>query len=480
MTPTVVDAGPFEKLVRFTLSEEELEEAKTAAARRLAKDLKIKGFRPGKAPRPIVEATVGRERLRSEAIEEALPAKLGEALAEVDLRPAVTPSLESVDEGQSGVDVEVRVTLWPTLEDVPEYRDRTVEVGSPDVTEEEVEAQIERMRDQFAQVEVVDRPAAEGDYVTIDIGATYEGEPVEEAAAHELLYEVGSGGFIEGIDEVLVGASAGDQVAFEGRLPQGFGDKAGLEVTFVVDVRDVRAKVLPDLTDEWVSEVTEFETVDELRDALAERLGLVKRRRLQALFRERALAQLVDEVTIELPDALVRAEMDEVLHRFAHRLEEQGISLEDYFQVTGQDRQAFVDDLRAQAERNLRTRLLLEAVAADAGLEVSDEELDEVVSAIAARTEEPEAFREAFAGSVQEQSLIGDILRSKALDAIVAGATPTDEEGRPVDLTIPDEDEHGSADGGDDLEEGVVEAEVVEPRPAETGIVEAEIMDEQE
>ncbi len=480
MTATVVDAGPFEKLVKFTLSEEELERAKTAAARRLAKDLKIKGFRPGKAPRPIVEATVGRERLRSEAIEEAIPAKLGEALAEVELEPAVTPALESVDEGEEGVDVEVRVTLWPRLDHVPTYEGRTVEVGSPEVTEEELDAQIDRMRDQFAQVEPVDRPAAAGDYVTIDIGADHEGEPVEEATAKELLYEVGSGGFIEGIDEVLVGASAGDHVEFEGRLPQGFGDKAGLEVTFKVDVHDVRAKVLPELTDEWVSDVTEFETVDELRAALAARLENVKKQRLAALFRERALEQLVSEVDVELPEALIRAEMDEILHRFAHRLDEQGISLDDYFRVTGQDQQAFVDDLRAQADRSLRTRLLLEAVAADAGIEVGEEELAGIVDAIAAQTAEPEAFREAFAGSVQEQSLIGDILRSKALDAIVSGATPTDEEGRPVDLTIPDEEENGPADGEDVVEGDVVEAEVVDPGPTGGAMVEAEIVDEQE
>lgn len=480
MTATVVDAGPFEKLVKFTLSEEELERAKTAAARRLAKDLKIKGFRPGKAPRPIVEATVGRERLRSEAIEEALPAKLGEALAEVELEPAVTPSLESVEEGEEGVEVEVRVTLWPSLEGIPSYEGRTVEVGSVEVTDEELDAQIDRMRDQFAQVEPVDRPAAEGDYVTIDIGAVHDGQPVEEATAKELLYEVGSGGFIEGIDAVLVGVAAGDHVEFEGRLPEGFGDKAGLGVTFEVDVHDVRAKVLPELTDEWVSEVTEFETVEELRTSLAARLEEFKKRRLAALFREKALEQLVSEVTVELPEALIRAEMDEILHRFAHRLEEQGISLDDYFRVTGQDQQAFVDDLRAQADRSLRTRLLLEAVAADAGLEVGDEELESIVASIAAQATEPEAFRAAFAGSAQEQSLIGDILRSKALDAIVAGATPVDEEGRPVDLTIPDEEEHGPADGEDVVAGDVVEAEVVEPGPTGGAMVEAEIVDEQE
>ncbi len=147
---TVTEAGPNEKLVTFEVPESDLEAAKTVAARKLSKDLNIRGFRPGKAPRAIVEASVGAARLRSEAIDEMLPEKVGAILTEADIDPAVPPSLESLEDTDDGVKVEVRVTLWPSLDDVPEIHDRTVEVGSPDVADDELQEQLDRFREQFA------------------------------------------------------------------------------------------------------------------------------------------------------------------------------------------------------------------------------------------------------------------------------------------------------------------------------------------
>jgi trigger factor len=466
VTATVTDAGPFEKLVTFTVEHHELEAAASRTARRLSQEIRIKGFRPGKAPRPIVEATVGKERLRSETIDDLLPSKVAEVLVGQGLEPAVSPRLERLDDVLGGgVEVEVRVTMWPTLDELPEYAGRQIEVGSPDVTDEELTTQVDRIREQFAALEPADRPAADGDYVTIDLAASHSGEPVPEASASDLLYEVGSDGFLEGIDDVLVGASAGDTVGFDGTLPAGFGDRAGLEVAFSVTVKDVKAKVLPDLTDEWVSEITEFETVSDLEADLRERIGDIKRRSLASRFRESALGMLVDEVQIELPDALVRAEMDELLHRFAHRLQEDGISLEDYFRVTGLSEDAFVADLRAQAERSIRTRLVLEAVADQEGVEVPDDELRTVVEVVALQSEQPDQVRAAFSGTPREQSLRGDILRSKALDALVALATPVDEHGNPVDLTV------SEAAPPAEVEAEVVEGEIVD------AIVEGEVIE---
>jgi trigger factor len=467
VTVSVRDAGPFEKLVSFTVGSAELEAAKSKAARRLSQQVSIRGFRPGKAPRPIVEATVGAERIRSEAIDDLLPEKLGDVLRETDLAPAVTPELEQLDETPAGLAVEVRVTLWPKLDRVPEHHGRTIQVGSPAVSDDEVDAQLERLRDQFAQLETAERPAAAGDFVAIDISATHEGADVPEAQASQLLYEVGSESFVEGMDAAVVGAAAGDAVHFDGELPAGFGERAGLAVTFTVTVTEVRRKVLPELTDEWVDDTTEFGTIAELRTALGMRIGELKRRSAAARFRRQALDDLVDQVDLELPDGLVRAEMDELLHRFAHRLEEQGVTLEDYFRVTGIDQSAFVDDLRNQAVRSLRSRLLLEAVAERDGLAVDDAELSAVVDAIAARTEQPDQARVVLRQRPREQSLVGDILRSKALDAIVAGATPVDDDGNVVDLTVTDEESALPAD----VEAEVVEAEVVGPVAAE--VVEA-------
>ena len=391
------------------------------------------------------------------------PDKVGEVLTELDIEPAVPPALESIEDSDAGIKVEVKVTTWPSLDEVPEIHDRVVEVGSVDVTDEELGAQIDRFREQFAGVEEIDRPAALGDYVSMDISATIDGEDVPEAAAAGLLYEVGSGGLIEALDDSLVGASAGDVVTFDGPLPDGFGEKAGLEVAYSVTVNDVRERILPEVTDEWVAETTEFESAEEMRSTLLDQMTQMKRRSLAGSFQDKALDQLVDEVVVDLPEALVRAEMDEVFHRFSHRLEEQQISLEDYFRVTGIEQQAFISDLEFQAERSLKTRLLLEAVIDSEGLEVGEAELDSVIEMVVASSDDPERIRLAIQDDRQRKNLAGDILRNKALEAIVNGARPVDENGNDVDLAIapPLTAEMVEAEAVE-IAENVVEAEVVE------------------
>lgn len=464
---TVTEAGPNEKLVAFEVAEADLEAAKAAAARRLSKDLKIRGFRPGKAPRAIVEATVGSARLRSEAIDEILPEKVGSILTEAEIDPAVPPSLESLEDTDDGVKVEVRVTLWPALDEVPEIHDRTVEVGSPDVADEELQEQLDRFREQFASIEEVDRPAEAGDFVMMDISAVQNGEEVPEATASALMYEVGSGGLVEALDDSLTGASAGDVVSFDGPLPEGFGEKAGMEVTYTVTVNDVRKRILPEVTDEWVAETTEFDTADELTSTLRGQMESMKKRSMLNAFQDRALDQLIDEIEIELPEALVRAEMDEVFHRFSHRLEEQELSLEDYFQATGIPQESFISDLESQAERSLKSRLLLEAVIDNEGLEVGDGELQSVIEMVIASSEDPERVKLALESEAQRKNLVGDILRNKALEAIVKGARPVDEDGNEVDLTIEEPA----------VEAEVVEAEVIDESSETEEVVEAVVTD---
>lgn len=449
MPATVTETGPFERLVTFQLTEDQIDAGKPATARKLSQDLKLKGFRPGKAPLPVVEAAVGPARLRSEVIDDLVPPLLTDILKEEELQPAVTPQLESLNDVDGGVEVEVRVTLWPTIE-LPNYRGRNIEVTSPGVTPEELESQLERMLEQFATVEEVDRPAQPGDFVSIDLKATSEGEPVEGATAADLLYEVGSGLLIEGIDERLEGTEAGTTLSFAATLPEGFGDRAGELVEFEVVVNEVKERILPDLDDEWVEENTEFDTVGELRSELEGQLGEAKRRAVSRQFAERALSTLVEQVKIELPEALVRAEMDDQLHSFAHRLEDSDLTLDDYFQASGIDQQQFLDDLRSQADFSLRSQVVLEAVAEDTGIEVTPEDVSGFVQAAAARSGDPVAYLDAFRRSGRELALAGDILRNRALDVILSAANPVDEDGNPVDLKP---------------EVREVEAEIVEAEP---------------
>ena len=441
MNTNVTDAGPFEKLLTLQVAEADLEVAKSQAARRLSKDLKIKGFRPGKAPRRIVEATVGKERLRSEAIDDLLPKLVADALREVDVRPAVPPQVENMKDIETGLEVEVKVTTWPVLDHVPSYEGLEIEVSQPQPTEEELERQLNRLRDQFSELEGVDRPAVEGDFVSINLSATRNGEPVEEAAATDLLYEVGSGSFIDGLDAELPGSAPGTIVKFNAPLPTGFGDLAGQDVTMQVLVKEVKQKILPDLTDEWTAEVTEFVTVDELRKELSKQIEVVKRGLVRNELQTRVLESLLAEIDILIPEAIIDAEMENTLHRLSHQLEGQGISIADYLRVTGQDQQVFVDDLRNQADRNVRTDLLLEAVAEAAGFEASLEELDEIVIALAGQAgRDVDEYRAAFAESVQEKAVMGDILKRKALEVLLESAVPVDESGNRIDLSTPEDD----------------------------------------
>ena len=460
MTATITEAGPFERLVTFHISDSQIEDAKRGAARRLSQNIKISGFRPGKAPVKIVEATVGADRVRSEAIEDLMDPMLGGVLSDEDIRPAVNPELESIEDVEGGVEVLVKVTLWPTI-DLPNYRDRNIEVSNPAVSDEDVQAQIKRMLEQFATVEEVDRPAGEGDFVSIDISATKDDEPVEEARASDLLYEVGSGLFLEGMDDEVVGASAGDILNFDAPLPEGFGDQAGEVVTFNVIVNEVKERVLPDLDDVWVDENTEFDTVDELTEALREGLADAKLRAVSREFADKALATLRDQVDVDLPEAIVRTEMDRHLHDFMHRLEENDLTLEDYFNATGMPQDQFIDDLRSQAELSLRNRLIIEAVVEAEDITVSEEDLSTALQALAARSDDPVAYIKAFNEAGQGLALASDILRNRALDAILSNANPVDEDGNPVDLSL-EVPEVEAELVSEDAEEGVVVAEVLE------------------
>jgi trigger factor len=442
LNTNLTDAGPFEKLLTLHVAEEELEAAKSLAARRLSKNLRIKGFRPGKAPRRIVEATVGVERLRREAIDDVLPRLVADALREVDVRPAVPPQVETMKDNETGLEVEVKVTTWPVLDHVPPYEGLEIEVSQPQPTEEELERQLKRLRDQFSLLEAVDRPVIEGDFVSINLSATRNGEPVEEAAANDLFYEVGSASFVEGLDAELPGSSSGAIVKFNAPLPAGFGELAGEDVTMQVLVKEVKRKVLPDLTDEWTAEVTEYATVEELRRELSKQIEKTKRGIARNQLQTGVLESLLAEIDVLIPEAIIDAEMENTLHQLAHQLEGQGISIADYLRVTGQDQQVFVDDLRNQADRNVRTDLLLEAVAEAAGFEAAPEELDEIVTALAAQAgRDVDEYRAEFAESVQEKAVMGDILKRKALEVLLESAVPVDESGNRIDLSTHEDDE---------------------------------------
>lgn len=457
MTTTVTESGAFERLVRFQLSDEQINEAKKGAARKLSQEVKIHGFRPGKAPLPIVEATVGAEKVRQEAIEDLLNPVLQEVLTDEEIEPAINPELESMDDVDGGVEVEVKVTLWPSI-DLPNYKGRNIEVTNPEVTEEDVEEQTTRMLEQFATVEEVDRPAGEGDFLSLDLEAVSDGEAIEDAKAEDILYEIGTGMLIEGVDEQLKGVAAGDEVIFTAPLPDGFGERAGEEVDFKITVHEVKERILPGMTDEWVDENTEFDTAEELMEMLRERLADAKLRSASEEYSEKALSTLRDQIDIEIPDGLIRAEMDRHLHDFLHRLEQAELELEDYFQASGTTQEQFLADLRDQAELSIRNRLVLDAVIEAEDLQVNEEDMSNALQSLASQAEDPAEYMKTFQERGQGLALASDILRNRALEAILSNANPVDEDGNPLDLSL-QVNEVEAEIVGDDEDEVVAEEE---------------------
>ncbi len=436
METTVTDAGPFEKRIVLYVPEERLDEAKSAAARRLSRTMRVPGFRPGRAPRKVIESAVGPERLRAEAIDDALGELVGEALKDLDLVLAATPTVEKIGDTDTGIEISVIVASWPALSETPNYVGREIEVPNPLVSDDDLAEQVDRMREQFAELTEVDRPAQADDYAVVDLAAVAkDGTPIAELDAHDLTVRVGPS-FIEGLDEAIAGLSQGESAEFEAVLPEGFGDQAGSDAVITVTVKAIQEQILPELTDEWVDDTTEFDTVDALRAELRSRISQGKFNQSWEQFRSQLISDIVDEIVLEIPDSIITSEMENVLHRFNHSLSEQGVEFEDYLQVTGQSQETFVADLREAATKNVKTDLLFDAVAEDAGLIADDDELAAMHSAVGASTGETASQVAGRLTDTQTKALIDDIVRKKAHDELLKAAVPIDEDGNPIDFEV--------------------------------------------
>lgn len=408
------------------VDEREFDRALDAAFRRIAREVRIPGFRPGKVPRRLLEARLGSTAAREEALRESLPEYYQQALAEHDVDPIAPPEIDITAGRESGpVAFDAVVQLRPQLK-VPGYGGLRVTVPSPHADEREVEEQIDRLRDQFAELRTVVRPARDGDHVLMD-RKVYRHEETLLAADDEL-YEVGRGSVAPELDEQLRGAKAGDILKFNAILPD-----AG-EVTFQLLVKEVREKLLPEVTDEWAGDASEFETVEELRQDIRTRLSSMKRVRSAFALREQVIEALVDLVDEDMPEALVDDEIERRLGDLSRRLEEQGSDLAQYLQSSGRSAEDLREHLREHAVRAVKADLALRAVAESEGLVVTDEELEAEIAGMAERLgEKPDVIRRRLDHADQLPAVRSDIGKTKALAWLVEHAEIVDEEGRVID-----------------------------------------------
>jgi trigger factor len=420
----------------------ELERAIDAAFRKLAHEVKLPGFRPGKAPRRLLEARLGTEMARDQALRDSLPEFYAEAVVTESIDVIAPPEIDiTAGEDDGDVEFDAVVEIRPEVT-LAGHDAMQVEIESPTVPDDAVDAQVDLLRERVADHGESETPLNDGDYAEIDIRGTAGDDAIEGLTATDYLYEVGSGLVVPELDGELHGKRPGDIVKFDAVLPERFGEREGETVSFQVLVKDAKKKVLPEITDEWVTEVSEFETVDALRADIATRLDLYARVQAQLAVREKVLDAAADLVTVEIPDTLVNQEMERRLHDFAHRLEEQmgeGITIPQYLGATGQDQEEFIAKLRETATRAVRSDLALRAVIAQEAVDVADDEVDAEIVQLAERTgEKPERIRK----DLERQGLVGavrsDLARSKALAFLIEHATVVDEDGNPVDLAPPE------------------------------------------
>lgn len=434
--------------VSVEVDETEFESAVDDAFRRIAREVRIPGFRPGKAPRRVLEAQLGTGFAREEALRHALPEYYAEAVKEHDVDVIAPPEIDITGGHESGpVVFDAVVEVRPELT-VDGHHDLTVTIPSPVVADEEVDAQVERLRANFAELAAVERPAVDGDNVTIDIAGWEDDEPVSGLTADDYLYEVGAGAVVAEIDDQLRGAKVGDILEFTAAHPDPDSDA---ELRLRILVKEVKEKVLPAVDDEWANEASEFDTVEELRADIRSRSATTKVVMAQMALRNAAAQQAGELVAVDdVPEAMVAAEMEHRLQDMAMRLQAQGMELESYLALSGQDREAFVAELREAAELAARADLALRAVAAAEGLEVTEDELAEELEKLAERVEQtPAEVRLSLEEAGQLSAVRSDLAKRKALDWLVEHVDVLDEEGTPVDrtdLTVPEPDTDEATD----------------------------------
>lgn len=435
--------------VRLTVAvaEDEFDEAVDAAFRKIAREVRLPGFRPGKAPRKILEARLGKSTGRQEALHDALPDYYSRALVEHEVDAIASPKIEITGGQETGsLTFDAVVPVRPRAT-VAGHGSLRIEIPAPEATDEDVKQQLDALRHQHATLEAVERPAGDGDQVTIDIDGRLDDEPVEGLTTNDYLYEVGAGAVVPEIDENLRGASAGDVLEFEAAHPEEDGTLA-----FRIVVSKVQARVLPELNDDFAAQASEFDTFVELEVDIRERITGLRRSQAGMMARERSAQAVADLVDMDIPPALVEVEIDKRINDMAIRMRSQGFDLSTYLEATGSDLESVRDELREGAEVSARVDLGLRAVAEAEGLEADGEPLEKYLMLLAAQAGgEVEDLRTALTDSGRMLEIRADLRKQAALDWVFDRVEIVDEEGNPVDrsllespepeIVVPDDDE---------------------------------------
>jgi len=452
--------------VRLTI-EVPFDELKTSldhAYREVGRQVRIPGFRPGHVPRQVLDQRIGRGAVLEHAINEAVPDFYTQAVREAKLATLGQPELEitKLDDGTE-IAFTAEVDVRPSF-DLPDVDSLRVVVDDADVTPDQVEEYLRALRERFASLLPVERPAEDGDYVSVDLSAEVDGEPVADAQATGISYEVGSGTILDGLDQALTGLSAGETATFESVLAGGEHEGSAADVT--VTVRNVRVKNLPDLDDDFAQSASEFNTVGELRSNTRKQMEAMRRAGQAGQARDRAIEALIEQVDMPLPQGVVDHEVAHRHESLSEDLDGAGLTMEQFLEgrdLTPADLdKEIADDVR----RSLKARFILDKLAESEELDITQDDLANYITQLAYQQGvSPDTLARELTDANQLPAVVSDVIRSKAADLLAERVNVTDESGRKVEIgTTPDGD-----DAPDGEEEAAAEAAEEAEEPAQKG-----------
>ena len=444
MKSTVETLSPTRVKLAIEVPFDELKPSLQKAYREIGAQVQVPGFRRGKIPAAVIDQRVGRGAVLNEAVQEAIPQQILAAVQEHDVKTLGRPEVEITEftDGEplkftAEVDVRPEITI-------PDLAAVTVTVPAVAIGDDEIDEQINGLRERFATLKTVDRPAEEGDYVQLDLRATVDGVEVPGGSATNISHEVGSKQLLPGLDEVLVGLVGGADATFTTQLVGG--DFAGRDADVSVTVRSVKDKQLPDIDDEFAQLASEFDTLDELRGDLRERLTKVKRVEQIYAARDEALKQLVEAAAIPAPEGVVKDEVEGRKAAMTDQLERIGASLEEYLTSEEKTEEQIDAELAEAATEGVRIQLLLDTIADAESVQVSDDEFGHEIVHRAQRAQmQPQQYYDQLVQSGQAPAVFGDVRRGKALASVMEQVTMKDSDGNTLsldDLREAGDDEH--------------------------------------
>ncbi|HET7351073.1 MAG TPA: trigger factor [Marmoricola sp.] len=457
MKSAVETLSPTRAKITVEVPFEELKPSLDAAYQSIAKQINIPGFRKGKVPPPVIDRQIGRGAVLDQAINEALPQLYMQALQENELQPLAQPEIDITKlEDNEVLEFTAEMDVRPSIE-VPSYDALEVKVDDVVVSDDDVTEQVEALRERFATLKDVDRPAQDGDITTIDLVARRDGEPVEGGEVSGYSYKVGSGDMIEGIDDALRGLGAGESRTFTTQLLGG--ELSGQDVEVAVDLTAVKEQELPELDDEFAQTASEFDTVAELREDVRTRLERSKRLEQAAAARDAVLEQLLDGADIPLPESVVSEELAGRKQEIEQQLMYAGMTMEQYLDNEKQTADEFEGELEKRVRDAMASQFLLDEVAKTQEIGVEQDELTQHLMRRAQQSgQNPDEFVKHMVEHNHIPEMVAEVVRGKALARIVESATITDESGNAVDLKnlrpdgsigAPEESEAPAAEAGE-------------------------------